>query len=86
MNCRHIEANKLEGDCIVVMEYFVVTHFDFVVRNYSVDVRCLAFEIPKSICDGQRISSTGRIARYTDSCYFTSIRSKKCYVKKYLHL
>ena len=38
LHCRHLAANKLEGDWIVLMDHFVARDFDLVVWNYSVDV------------------------------------------------
>ena len=51
LNCRHVEGNDLEGDWIVLMDHFVARHFDLVIWNYSIDVECLAFSIPRSICN-----------------------------------
>ena len=69
-NCRHVEANKLEGDWIVLMDHFVARHFDLVVWTYSLEVECLSFSNPGSICNAQRIFNAGGIARYTGLMLF----------------
>ena len=47
------------------MDQFVARHFDLVVWSYTLEIGCLAFTIPRTICNALRIFNAGGISRYT---------------------